>query len=62
MCKDDFSCVAVCPVKCIYKISEAPAEFKAKAGWYKFGKALSPEEQKVYEDWRSKYGVSAPPV
>jgi ferredoxin len=62
MCKDDFSCIAVCPVKCIYKTSEAPAEFKAKKGWYKFGKALSPEEQKVYEEWKSKYGVTAPPV
>jgi len=42
--------------------SEAPAEFKAKTGWYKFGKALSPEEQKAYEEWKSKYGVTAPPV
>ena len=61
-CKDDFSCAAVCPVKCIYKISEAPAELKAKKGWYKFGMALSPEEQKAYEEWKSKYGVTAPPV
>ena len=62
VCKDDFSCVAVCPVKCIYKTSEAPAEFKAKTGWYKFGRAFSPEEQKAYEEWKSKYGVTAPPV
>jgi len=62
MCKDDFSCVAVCPVKCIYKSSEAPAEAKAKKGWYRLGKALSPEEQKALQEWKAKYGVTADPV
>ncbi len=62
MCKDDFSCVAVCPVKAIHKTSEAPSDFKSKKGWYRFGKSLTDAEKAAFEEWRSKFGVSAEPV
>ncbi len=61
-CKDDFSCISACPVNCIYKVGEASDALKAKQGWYRFSKELSPDEQKAYEEWRSKYNVTAPPV
>ncbi|MEB3774123.1 MAG: 4Fe-4S dicluster domain-containing protein [Desulfurococcales archaeon] len=61
-CQDDFACIASCPVDCIYKTDEAPDEFKAKPGWYRIGKELTPEEQKAFEEWRQKYGVTAEPV
>jgi ferredoxin len=71
------ACVAACPYQALEldengkarliwemckEISEAPADFKAKKGWYRFGRSLSSEEQKVYEEWMSKYGITAPPV
>lgn len=62
VCRDDFSCVAVCPVKAISKTSEAPEELKAKKGWYRIGRPLSPDEQKAFQGWRAKFGVTADPV
>ena len=61
-CRDDFACVGVCPVKVIHKVSEAPAELKAKKGWYRFSRQLTPEEEKAFEEWKQKYGVTAPPA
>ncbi len=61
-CQDDFSCIASCPVDCIYKTEEAPDEYKAKEGWYRIEKELTPEEQKAFEEWRNKYNVTADPV
>jgi ferredoxin len=57
-CKDDFSCIKVCPVSCIWKASEAPKEAKMKTGWIKFSRKLTPEEIKKFEAWATKYGIN----
>ncbi|MFP3239799.1 MAG: 4Fe-4S dicluster domain-containing protein [Caldivirga sp.] len=61
-CKDDFECIPVCPVNCIWKSGDAPAESKAKNDWYRITRQLTPEEQKIFEEWKSKYGVTGNPV
>jgi ferredoxin len=61
LCQSDFQCVAVCATKSIYKASEASAALKSKP-WFKFSKQLSPEEQREFEEWCKKYGVTAPPI
>jgi Fe-S-cluster-containing hydrogenase components 1 len=62
MCKDDFSCVPVCPVNCIWKTSEAPDSAKGKANWYRFSKALSDAEKKEFEEWKAKYKIAWAPA
>ncbi|MGC8582633.1 MAG: DUF362 domain-containing protein [Thermoproteus sp.] len=61
-CYDDFSCVAACPVKCIYKASEAPDDAKKKPNWYRLGRQLSPDEQKILNDWKAKFGIPVDPL
>jgi len=60
-CIDDFSCITVCPVNAIYKTSEAPSELKAKSGWYRFSRELTPEELEYFEEWRKKYQITGSP-
>ncbi len=57
-CEDDFSCIPVCPVSCIWRSSEAPDETKAKKGWYKFGRELNEEEKKIFTDLNKKYSIN----
>ncbi len=57
-CKDDFSCIKVCPVNCIWKSSEAPEESRHRTGWIKFSRELTEEEKKEFKAWATKYGIS----
>jgi ferredoxin len=57
-CEDDFICVAVCPVTCIWKSSEAPEETKKKKGWFRFSRELSEEEKNIFAELSKKYGIS----
>ena len=61
-CKDSFDCIPVCPVTCIWKSDEAPAESKKKSGWYKVSKQLSPDEQKLQDEWKGKHGIVGNPA
>ncbi len=46
-------------MNCIWKSGgETPEETKHKDNWYRFSRDLSPEEQKVFEEWAKKYGVT----
>ena len=60
-CRDDFSCIASCPVQCIYRVDEAPPELLATEGWYRLGDK-SPEVLAALKEWREKYNVEADPV
>jgi ferredoxin len=57
-CQDDFSCVAVCPVSCIWRSSEAPDEARAKKGWFRFSRDLNDEERKIFADWNKKFSIN----
>ena len=59
-CQDDFSCVSVCPVTCIYKTEEAPQEYKDRDGWYRFEDFDSVKEE--YEAWKEKFSVGGSPA
>ena len=61
-CIDDFSCIPVCPVNCIWKTPEAPNTAKPKDNWYRFSHELTPEEQKVFEEWAKKFGITGKPA
>ncbi|MEM1649625.1 MAG: hypothetical protein QXX47_01955, partial [Sulfolobales archaeon] len=61
-CIDDFSCVKVCPVNCIWPTSQAPAEAKAKSKWYRFNAPLQGALKSEFDTWKSKYGVSGEPA
>lgn len=60
-CIDDFSCVKVCPVNCIWETSKAPGESKKKSGWYRFGRELNKDEVNVFQEWRAKFGIVGKP-
>ncbi|MFB6470753.1 MAG: indolepyruvate ferredoxin oxidoreductase subunit alpha [Vulcanisaeta sp. AZ3] len=62
LCLDDFSCIPVCPVSCIWKTSEAPDSAKSKSRWYRFSKTLSDEERKEFEEWKAKYHITGEPA
>lgn len=57
-CQDDFSCIPVCPVNCIWKSAEAPAETKAKDGWYRFSRELADDEKKIFQDKNRAFGIN----
>ncbi len=57
-CEDDFICVGVCPVSCIWKASETPEETKEKKGWLRFSRDLNEEEKKIFAEWCKKYSVN----
>ncbi|WP_291765084.1 indolepyruvate ferredoxin oxidoreductase subunit alpha [Caldivirga sp. UBA161] len=61
-CIDDFSCIPVCPVNCIWKTPESPETARPKDNWYRFSRQLTPEEQKVFEEWAKKYGITGKPA
>lgn len=61
-CRDDFSCIDSCPVNCIYKVDEAPDEYKARDGWYRFSRELNEEKRQAFESWKEKYSVSGNPA
>ena len=61
-CRDDFSCISVCPVSCIYRTDDAPQEFKDRPGWYRFSGELSDDLKAEYEAWKAKFNVGAPPA
>jgi ferredoxin len=56
-CKDDFICLAICPVSCIWRASEVPDETKKKKGWYRFSRELTAEEKKIFEEWCKKHDI-----
>lgn len=58
LCQDDFSCAASCPVSCIYKAQDAPAEAKAKKGWMRLSRELDLKEKEILEGWRKKYQMT----
>ena len=61
-CKDSFDCIPVCPVTCIWKSSETPADSKKKDNWFRFSKPLTADEQKAQGEWKSKYGTTGKPA
>ncbi|MCC6030717.1 MAG: 4Fe-4S binding protein [Desulfurococcales archaeon] len=61
-CTNDFECVKVCPVNCIWQSSQAPESAKSKAGWYRLSGPLSGDLKKEFEEWKSQYGIKWSPI
>lgn len=49
-------------MNCIWKTPEAPNTAKPKDNWYRFSHELTPEEQKVFEEWAKKFGITGKPA
>ncbi len=56
-CEDDFSCIGVCPVSCIWKSSEAPGEVRVKKGWLRMSRDLDDEEKAIFAELNGRYGI-----
>ena len=62
LCRDDFSCIEVCPVDCIHRVNEASQELLSTEGWYRLSPDAGEDVLEALEDWREKYGVEVGPV
>ncbi|MDD1776193.1 MAG: 4Fe-4S dicluster domain-containing protein [Candidatus Methanomethylicus sp.] len=58
-CQDDFSCIVNCPVGCIWKPEDAPAESREKDGWLRTSRTLSSQEMEIFDAWAKRYGLGA---